>query len=328
MQAVRDALVWIYWHPFKRLVQMLPVGLARALARGLGRLLGRLPGARLAGMAEAARFVPGVPGDPAARLALARQALVEFCQNDLEVLLFPTLTPQRTAAMAGINGREHLETALRAGRGAMLVFGHYGANQMIMAAVGHAGFTMCQLSAPATVLNEKLPEARSAAVRRTRELRWTHEQTLPVTHIDVFGSLKAAFACLRSNHVLGVAVDGGGGGKRAAVPFLGRRAFFPLGPMLLAGKTGCAVLPCRMDRAADGRLTLTIEPALALAVAEKDGLTAEDAATANTAAVAARLSAAVMANPDHYLYFLAFRLHMAAAGHDAFFADAHAEAAQ
>ncbi|MEA4858360.1 lysophospholipid acyltransferase family protein [Solidesulfovibrio sp.] len=315
MRMLRDALVWGYWHPFKRLVWALPDGAAHGLARALGRALGRVPNARLAGMAEAARLVPGVPDDPAARLALARKALVEFCQTDLEVLLFPRLTPARTAALVTIEGRERLDAALGAGRGAMLAFGHYGANQMVMAAIGHAGYRMWQLSAPATALNEKLPEARGRLVRRTRELRWAHEQTLPVSHVNIFGGLKEAFACLRGGHVLGVAVDGGGGERRAAVPFLGRRAFFPLGPMLLAGKTGCAVLPCFMERAADGRLRLRIEEPLPSVAPDSDG------ATEATALVAERLSRAVVANPSHYLYFLAFRQLMARGGHEAFFAD-------
>jgi KDO2-lipid IV(A) lauroyltransferase len=319
MRAVRDALVWCYWHPFKKLAQALPLPAALALARGLGGLLGHVPNTRLAGMAEAARLVPGVPDSPAARLALARKALTEFCQTDLEVLLFPRLTPALTARHICIQGRHHLDGALAAGRGAMLVFGHYGANQMIMAAVGYAGYRMCQLSAPATVLNDKLPEARSAAVRRTREQRWLHEQSLPVTHIDVFGSLKAAFTCLRGGHVLGVAMDGGGGEKRAAVPFLGGRAVFSLGPMLLAAKTGCTCLPCFMERAANGRLTLRIEEPLPLLAPGPDGGSPEEAATANTAAFAQRLTDAVLANPSHYLSFLAFRQHMAAAGHEPFF---------
>ena len=321
MTAIRDTLVWFYWHPFKHLVQALPGEAALWLARTLGRAFGRVPNARVAGMAEAARYIPGVPDDPVARLGLARKALLEFCQTDLEVLLFPTLTPAITSRRVTIVGREHLDAALAAGRGAMLAFGHYGANQMIMAAIGHAGYRMCQLSAPATVLNDKLPEARSAAVRRTRELRWEHEQTLPVTHISIFGSLKEAFACLRAGDVLGVAVDGGGGEKRVAVPFLGRRASFPLGPMLLAGKTGCAVLPCFMERAADGHLTLRIEAALPLVPSEGHGAAAEAAATANTALMAERLSAAVVTHPSHYLYFLAFRLLMAAGGHETFFED-------
>lgn len=315
MSVLRDALVWTYWHPFKRLVQELPDGPAHALARGLGRLLGRVPNARLAGMAEAARLVPGVPDDPAVRLRLARKALVEFCQTDLEVLLYPRLTPARTAALVAIEGRERLDAALALGRGAMLAFGHYGANQMIMAAVGHAGYRMWQLSAPATALNEKLPEARNRLVRHTRELRWAHEQTLPVTHVNIFGGLKEAFTCLRGGQILGVAVDGGGGERRATVPFLGRQAAFSLGPMQLAGKTGCAVLPCFMERAANGHLTLRIEEPLP-AVTQEPG-----AAETATARFADRLSRAVMANPSHYLYFLAFRQHMAAAGHDAFFID-------
>ncbi len=319
MRALRDTLVWIYWHPFKRLAQTLPEETAYALARTLGRLLGRVPNARLAGMAEAARLVPGVPDDPAARLGLARQALVEFCQTDLEVLLFPKLNAAITARRIAIDGRERLDAALAAGKGVMLAFGHYGANQMIMAAVGYSGYRMCQLSAPATVLNDKLPEARGATVRRTRELRWQHEQTLPVTHINVFGSLKEAFACLRGGHILGVAVDGGGGEKRAAVPFLGKKAYFPLGPMLLAGRTGCTVLPCFMERAKDGRLTLRIEEPLPMVEPGAGNGAAEAAAIEATALFAARLERAVIANPSHYLYFLSFRLHMAAGGHEAFF---------
>ncbi|EHJ48117.1 lipid A biosynthesis acyltransferase [Solidesulfovibrio carbinoliphilus subsp. oakridgensis] len=318
MPAVRDALVWAYWHPFRLLVRALPAGAARALARGLGRVLARVPHARLAGMAEAARLVPGVADDPAVRLGLARRALVEFCQTDLEVLLFPGLTPARTARLVAIRGRERLDAALALGRGAMLAFGHFGANQMIMAAIGHAGYRMWQLSAPATVLNARLPEKRRPAVARTRELRAAHERSLPVTHIDVFGSLRPAFACLRAGHVLGVAVDGGGGERRAAVPFLGRRALFSLGPMLLAGRTGCAVLPCFMERGTDGRLTLRIEEPLPL-VSPAAGETEAGAATANTALFAARLSEAVVANPSHYLHFLAFRELMAAGGHEPFF---------
>jgi KDO2-lipid IV(A) lauroyltransferase len=322
MQTLRDALVWLYWHPFKRLVQVLPGDAALALGRGLGRSIGRIPSAKLAGMVEAARSIPGLSDDPSARLALARKALMEFCQTDLEVLLFPKLTPEITARRVTLVGREQLDAALTRGKGVMLAFGHYGANQMIMPAIGYAGYRMYQLSAPATVLNEKLPEERRGIVRRTRELRWSHEQTLPVTHINVFGSLKKAFACLRAGQVLGVALDGGGGEKRAIVPFLSRRAFFPLGPMLLAGKTDCTVLPCFMERAQNGHLTLRIEQPLSLVRPDPSGPTPDEAATTNTARWAERLSAAVVANPSHYLYFLAFRLHMAAGGHETFFADA------
>ena len=71
-----------------------------------------------------------------------------------------------------------------------------------------------------------------------------------------------------------------------------------------------------MERAADGRLTLRIEEPL-----PPVGPSPDDAREA-TGRFAERLSQAVIANPSHYLYFLAFRLHMAAGGHDPFFVPA------
>ncbi len=330
MVHIRDLLVRIYWGPFRALVQRLPLSWAYALGTFLGRFLGRLPNARLLGMALAARRAPELAGPgvtDADRLRLARKALVNFCLNDLEVLLFPRLNAGVMDKIMRIEGREHLDAALAKGRGAMLVFGHFGANQMIMPAIGYAGYEMFQLSAPASALNEKLPEKRGAAVRRTRELRWEHEQTLPVTHINIFGSMKPALACLKDNKVLGVAMDGGGGDKRVLVPFLGARAYFSVGAASMAMRTGCAVIPAFMLREADGYNRLVLEEELALAIpGEGEGggrnkAAWEAALTENVARMAARLDARVRARPDLYLYFLSFRELMAKGGHDPFFAE-------
>lgn len=321
MRRVRDFLVWLYWGPFKRLVWLLPVGAALSLAAFLGRVLGRVPNARLFGMAEAARLVPGSDQSPAARLALARGAMVSFCLNDLEVLLFPRLDPRKTARLVRIEGRGRLDAALARGRGVMLAFGHFGANQTIMAAIGHAGYAMSQLSAPADVLNEKLPEKRGRAVRRTRELRWEHERSLPVRHINIFGNLKEAFACLRAGHVLGVALDGGGGERRVAAPFLDRQALFSTGAMRLALKTGAAVLPVFMLREPDHASRMIIEEPLEMVRPERGGLTEDQAAAENTRRFAAILDRYVRAYPEQYLYFLSFREAMARGGHEPFFTD-------
>jgi len=318
MVHIRDALVRIYWGPFRFLVQHLPVPAAYALGKALGRLLGFVPNARLMGMSHAARLILGPDAQEAECLRLARQALVNFCLNDLEVLLFPKLNPKIMAGIMRIEGREHLDAALAGGKGAMLVFGHFGANQMIMPAIGYAGYDMHQLSAPASVLNEKLPEARSAHVLRTREMRWEHEKSLPVTHINIFGSMKPAFQCLKNNHVLGIAMDGGGGEKRAEVMFLGRRALFSTGAASMAMRTGCAVIPAFMVREKSGRNRLVLEKALTMepAVAKEDR---ELVQARNLQAMVSRLEECVRRRPDLYLYFLSFRELMARGGHDPFF---------
>jgi len=324
MVHLRDGLVRIYWGPFRFLVQRLPVPASYALGKALGRLLGFVPNARLMGMARAARLVLGPDAPEGECLSLARRALVNFCLNDLEVLLFPKLNPEIMAGIMRIEGREHLDAALGAGKGAMLVFGHFGANQMVMPAIGYAGYAMYQLSAPASVLNEKLPEARSPHVLRTREMRWEHEQTLPVTHINIFGSMKPAFTCLKNNHVLGIAMDGGGGEKRAMVSFLGRRALFSVGAAAMAMRTGCAVIPAFMIREDDGFNRLVLEKPLAMEQAaskeERDAVLA-----LNLQAMVSRLEEHVRERPDLYLYFLSFRELMARGGHDPFFLEDEGE---
>lgn len=320
MVHVRDALVRIYWGPFRFLVQRLPVPAAYALGKGLGRLLGLVPNARLAGMTRAARLTLGPDATETKCRRLARRALANFCLNDLEVLLFPKLNPEIMSRIMRIEGREHLDAALAEGKGAMLVFGHFGANQMIMPAIGYAGYDMHQLSAPSSVLNEKLPEARSQGVLRTREMRWKHELSLPVTHINIFGSMKPAFKCLRDNRILGVAVDGGGGEKRIAVPFLGRTALFSTGAASLAMRTGCSVLPAFMYREKNGCGRLVLEKPLRLeraASKDKEASALEE----NVRRVISALERRILERPDHYLYFLSFRMHMAEAGRDVFFKD-------
>ncbi|AGW12029.1 lysophospholipid acyltransferase family protein [Megalodesulfovibrio gigas] len=311
MKLARDMALWAVWGPFKRLLWLLPATWGLRLARLLGRVYYHVAGGKRRGMEEAARLILGNNTPPETVRGLVRQAAVNFVCNDVEVLLFPTLTPARTQAITRLEGQEHLDAALAAGHGVILAFGHFGANQMIMPAIGHRGYRMCQLSAPAWVLNERLPEARSALVRRTREMRWAHEASLPVQHINIFGNLKEAFACLKRGEVLGVAVDGGGGERKLPATFLGRRALFSIGAAGLAMRTGAPLVPCAMLRdPATGINTLRIRPALRLEESprkDKDTAVLER----NLQRLISILEEDVLQRPDHYLYFLAFRLHMA-----------------
>ncbi|MCA1945539.1 MAG: lysophospholipid acyltransferase family protein [Desulfovibrio sp.] len=311
MKLARDLALWSVWGPFKRMLWILPLPWCLGLARLLGRLYFHVAGGKRRGMEAAARLILGGTATPGKVQALVRQAAVNFVCNDVEVLLFPTLTPARTQAITRLAGQEHLDAALAQGRGVILAFGHFGANQMIMPAIGHRGYRMCQLSAPAWVLNERLPEARSAMVRRTRELRWAHEASLPVQHINIFGNLKEAFACIKRGEVLGVAMDGGGGDKKLPVTFLGRRALFSIGAAGLAMRTGAALVPCAMVRdPATGINTLHIRPALDLDSSPRKDKDPEVLGR-NLQKLVSILEEDVLQRPDHYLYFLAFRLHMA-----------------
>ncbi|MEK7774187.1 MAG: lysophospholipid acyltransferase family protein, partial [Deltaproteobacteria bacterium] len=178
--------------------------------------------------------------------------------------------------------------------------------------IGYRGYSMSQVSAPPTVWGEKLPGKKGAMWKRGLEIRWKHELSLPVKHINVFGTMKEVFLCLKRNEVLGIAMDGGGGKKRVATDFLGRRAFFSTGAMEIAERTRCAVLPTFIVRGGGGGHRLIIEPPMEIS-------TGEDSVERNTAAFVRRLDEYVRRHPCHYLGFLAFRRFMEENGDEPFF---------
>lgn len=193
---------------------------------------------------------------------ILREAWRQTMFNELEVLRYPHLDPAGIDEVCVVEGREHLDAALAKGRGAIVLIGHFGANQMIMPALGHAGYRMNQLSAPPPVWADILRETRTTPLwERVLERRWELEQRLPVRHISVFKFLRPALSCLQDNEVLGLAFDGGGGRRWTQVKLLNRTANVAVMPAQLARKTGAAILPTLVVREpGDRRHRVIIRP--------------------------------------------------------------------
>lgn len=219
--------------------------------------------------------------------------------NELEVLRYPWLNPQTIHGVCEIVGREHLEAARAKGKGAIVLIAHFGANQMIMPALGHVGYPMSQLSAPPPVWAEILRDTRTTPLwTKMLERRWELEKKLPVRHVNVFRFLRPAFEALNRNEVLGLAFDGGGGKKWATVDFLGRRANLSVQPAQIWNKTKAALLPTyvlRMPGEARHKVIITEE------------LPYPGSLDAAMQAVAARFEPWIWQYPEHYLHFLQMR---------------------
>lgn len=310
--AVKNVLLWVYWHPFRLFVREMPARYVYLLAGLLGSALCLMArGRRRALEEEYSRFMDcGTAGEKTRKAV--RDAFTVNAVRDIEVLTYPALNKGNIADFVECEGLENLDAALGRGKGAMLVFAHFGSNQMIMPAIGYRGFKMSQVSAPPTVWEEKFPGKKGAMWKRGLEIRWRHEQSLPVTHINVFGGMKEVFLCLKRNEVLGIAMDGGGGKKKVEADFLGGRAFFSTGAMEIAERTRCAVLPAFIVREGGGGHMLIIEPPMAME-------TEEGFVERMTAAFVKRLEEYVRRYPGHYLGFLAFRRFMEAHGDAPFF---------
>lgn len=237
--------------------------------------------------------------------------------NELEVLRYPELTPETVDEVCEVVGFEHLDEALSYGKGVIVLIGHYGANQMIMPALGHKGYAMNQLSAPPTVWAEILKDTRTTgAYSRVLQRRWELEQRLPVRHINVFRFMRPALECLQRNEVLGLAFDGGGGRRWTRISLLGREANVSVQPAQLARKTGAVILPTRVWRTPGmPRHIIEIEAPLP-GVAEE-----QDAVGLGMQAYGDRFSGWVRERPEQYLPFLVIRREMRGLDVQPFFED-------
>ncbi|MFQ5441888.1 MAG: lysophospholipid acyltransferase family protein [Thermodesulfobacteriota bacterium] len=311
--SLKDLSIWVYWHPFKGLIQKIPLRYLRHIHGVSDIIIPRaLPGKKRLMEGELERvFGLRQPGAE----DIVKRTFSLLIQNELEVLLFPRLNPGNIGQFIEYSGLDNLDTALEGGRGVMLLFAHFGANQMVMPAIGYKGYRMSQMSAPPTVWVEKMPEKKfSPMAKKALELRWEHELSLPVTHVNIFGSLKKALMCLKSNEVLGIAMDGGGGTDKVRVDLLGKKASLSTGAMKIAARSGCAVLPTFMVRGADRRHRIIIEKPLKISGPGDE----HEKVRRATACFAKRLEQYVVKYPCHYLNFLTLRKFMETQGEEPF----------
>ena len=312
----KDILQWIYWYPFRLFIQMIPFNYLYRMGRIFAIILFHFFASkkRLFGE-ELNRMFCGRLDRPTSN-KIVKEAFIDVFQKELEVLLFSKLNAKNILSFVESLGLEHLDAALSKGKGVMLLFAHFGANQMIMPAIGYRGYKMSQISAPPMVWIEKLPTKKFSNMgKKALELRWKQELSLPVKHINVFSSLKDAFLCLKRNEILGIAIDGGGGKDRIDMDFLGRKALFSTGAIEIAMRTGCTVLPTFMIRDKKGYNKMIIEPPLKLIKGENE----TDTNQKNLAYFVELLERYVLKHPYNYLSFLALRQFMSEHGDIPFF---------
>lgn len=316
---VKDLGGLAVYYPGQALMQRVPRPLLARMALLGGDVVRRVARADERLAREELHRLFGSRPLPQAADDILREAWRQTMFNELEVLRYPALNPSTVESVCVIEGREHLDAALARGKGAIVLIGHFGANQMIMPALGHAGYPMNQLSAPPPVWAEILRDTRTTPLwEKVLERRWTLEQRLPVRHINVFRFLRPAYECLQRNEVLGLAFDGGGGKRWAKINFLSRNANISTQPIQLARKTGAAILPTVVVREpGERRHRIIVHPALDYQ-RHKDRL---EEARINLQAFTDIFAEWVARHPAHYLNFLLLRYKVRATDVVPFFDD-------
>jgi Kdo2-lipid IVA lauroyltransferase/acyltransferase len=197
-----------------------------------------------------------------------------------------------------IRGLDHLESALAAGRGAIVCSGHFGSFDCAFSLLGAIGL-------PVTTIGRwqyKYTAGLSRAERRFWELVYARPLRRHRKRPNIepwrgrFQVAALAAAALKAGEVVTIAIDAppldSDMDRAIGVPFLGRQARLLPGVVTLSQLTGAPVLMCFMYRCADYRHQV-LEISAPMAVTED--------LPAAFGRCAAEVSAAILAHPAHWV---------------------------
>jgi len=182
---------------------------------------------------------------------------------------------------AEVRGWEHFEP-LR-GRGAIMLTGHFGNFEL-------GGAMLGQKHAVDVVVRPLSNPRVEAILARERE-------RAGVGVISADRGIRRVYEALRAGRWIAMLADQDARRQGVFVPFLGRPASTALGPARISLATGAPIVMGFVARGADGRMTLDIEPPLAV-----EDPAAPDAALRLTALHSARLEARVRARPEMWFW--------------------------
>ena len=195
------------------------------------------------------RRLMGDDATPAQMNVVARRAYQNLLKNYFDLFRAHGMTKEKIAKqLAGVEGLEHLENAMKLGKGIIAGSGHFGSWDMVihLAAV--------YLNARIVVPNERFqPEKLFQYILNLRK-----SQGIDMVPLDV--APRALIKALRDKQIAGLAYDRDITKTGPLVDFLGKPARMPDGAVQLALKFGTPVIIGFSVRQPDNRSMVYIEP--------------------------------------------------------------------
>ncbi|HEV2065050.1 MAG TPA: lysophospholipid acyltransferase family protein, partial [Thermoanaerobaculia bacterium] len=235
-------------------------------------------------------------GEPADS-ALVRRKAVELIDAHLaaweDFLHFATRPPEESARLVeSVVGFDRILEGRARGKGVLLLTAHLGNWEV-------GGLMLAEVKQPIHVV--LVPDIYPAVERTRRRL---HERA-GVNEIPIdssFGPTLAVLRALERNAIVAMQGDRDFNNTGVAVPFFGRDAFFPRGPLRVAMATEAVVLPAFIVRVPDGRYRAILEEPLAI---ERGG-DREAALRENLRRYVAILERYIRASPEQWYCFYPF----------------------
>jgi len=243
---------WGLMHGLRLLLQVLPLSWIEPMGSTLGAALYRFMGPRRDVALANLRTALGTSVDPARRRRILRCLSRHLGVMALELGHPRYLGPQSMRRFVALSGKEHLETALGRGRGAILVTAHFGNFPLMLARLALEDYLLgVIIRAP-----RHRPTARFLDEWRSRF------GIVTLRDKPRRASVRDALHHLKRNGVLVVHIDLNASRKDLYVPFFGQWVPTFRGPAALSLRTDAPLLPAFIYRVAGLHHRIEIQPGL------------------------------------------------------------------
>ncbi len=287
---IKDIGLWFVWFVLRPFLAYLPLNINYSLA-GFASLLVYLISVRRKRIVyeEMERLFSNRLDKKEIR-AIVKRSFKIFLKRQVENLLFGNLTKRQLDRFVSINGLDNLDTALKKGKGVILLLSHFGSFLMPLPVLGYKGYKVHQIG------GKPLLEGASAINKKIFEQRRSETDKMPVQFIQTNHYLGPVVRALKNNEIVVIAFDGRTGNKWIQTKLLNRTADFSPGPFNLAIKTGATILPTFVVRGKDNKHIIIFESAMKLEVTDDR----EETLRINTKKYARILDRYIMDYPCHF----------------------------
>lgn len=268
------------------LVPRLPLAAAYALATVLGRSAYYLFPTPRRAIRENLAHVLGRPAHSPMVTATARRSFEHDAKNWVDTLRIAHISDQDIVAAVNVDGWDHLDTALSAGKGLILVSMHLGNFDLVgqvLIVRGHKLMVPVERMEPAPLFNFLVD------LRRSKGLN-----AVPIDRAP-----REMLSTLKNGQILGIIGDRNLGGRGVRVDFFGRKATFPRAPLSLARHTGAPLLVGLAVRLPSNRFHGYITPPVPLVHSKS----VEQDERENMSRIGAIMEDFVRRFPDQWLMF-------------------------
>ncbi|MDE0484370.1 MAG: lysophospholipid acyltransferase family protein [Candidatus Poribacteria bacterium] len=190
------------------------------------------------------------------RQEICKACFINFGKTVIEFMRFPKLNAENIWCEVTVHGREHLNSALEKGKGAIVFLPHFGNWELLSLVYG------------ALIPNRAKAIAFPLKNARLNDLIWRHRQLLSLELIPRKNAIRATLRALKNNDAVGFFADQNAGDQGVFIDFFGKPASTARGPVSIALKTRAPILFSLDIRQPDDRHHVHISPPLHLELSD------------------------------------------------------------